>query len=330
MEIVHNEVKMMIRSIAVLTSGTDGPGMNAALRALTRTALFEKSKVWGVEDGFSGLIDDHIRELDTISVSDIIQRGGTFLGTSYCPAFETVEGRQKAYENLKKYGIEGMAVIGGDGTMRGAKTFGDEYDFPIVGIPATIENDIWGTDYTIGCDTAANTIVQALNKLRDTASSHRRVIVVGVAGKKYGWLPLIAGIASGAEFILVPEMAHDIDGVAKRLKIRHENGKTYSIVVVADGYGDVMQIGHQLAEKTNLDTRVSVLDLILRGGSPTVEDRVKASQLGERAALALLSGLYNIVFGYNKGDIVTIDLNDAVNNKKDLDQDLLHIAEVIA
>ncbi len=320
----------MLKNIAVLTSGTDGPGMNAALRAVTRTALFEKSKVWGVEDGFSGLIDDHIKPLNTLSVSDIIQRGGTFLGTSYCPAFETPQGRQKAYENLQKYGIEGMVVIGGDGTMNGAKVFGDEFNFPIVGIPATIENDIWGTDYTIGCDTAANTIVQALNKLRDTASSHRRVIVVGVAGEKYGWLSLISGIASGAEFILVPEMTCDVDDISTRLKERHQNGKTYSIVVVADGYGDVMQIGKQIAEKTKLDTRISVLDLILRGGSPTVEDRVKASQLGERAALALLSGLYNIVFGYKKGEIVTIDLNDVVKNRKELDKDLLHIAEVIA
>ncbi|WP_196593509.1 ATP-dependent 6-phosphofructokinase [Pectinatus sottacetonis] len=319
----------MVKSIAVLTSGTDSPGMNAAIRAVTRTALFEKASVWGVKDGFSGLVNDQIYQLNSVSVSDVIQCGGTFLGTSFCPEFETEKGRKQAYNNLKRHEIEGIVVIGGDGTMKGAKVFGDEYDFPIVGIPATIENDIWGTDYTIGSDTAANTIVEALNKLRDTASSHRRVIVVEVAGKKCGWLPLVSGIAGGAEFILVPEVATDLNQLVEDLKKRHAEGKTYSLIVVGDGYDNIMNIGKTISEKTKLDTRISVLDLILRGGAPTVEDRVKASQLGEKAALALISGLYNIVLGYNKNDLVSIDLNDAVNNKKELDKEYMRIAKIL-
>lgn len=319
----------MIKSIAVLTSGTDSPGMNAAIRAVTRTALFEKSIVWGVTDGYYGLVHDQIEPLKSISVSDIIQRGGTFLGTSFCPEFETSAGRKKAFDNLKKHEIDGMIVIGGDGTMRGAKIFNDEFDFPIVGIPATIENDIWGTDYTIGCDTAANTVVEALNKLRDTALSHRRVIVVEVAGKKCGWLPMVSGIASGAAYILVPEYKVDIDELVEELKKRHSCGKTYSLIVVADGCGDIMKIGKEIADKTKLDTRISVLGLILRGGSPSVEDRVKASRLGEKAALALLSGLYNMVVGYKKNDIVTIALNDAVNDKKDLDREYVRLSKIL-
>lgn len=319
----------MIKNIAVLTSGTDSPGMNAAVRSVTRTALFEGSIVWGVIDGFSGLVYDHMKQLKSTSVSDIIQRGGTFLGTSFCDEFKTTEGRKTAYNNLRKHNIDGMILIGGDGTMKGAQIFSSEYDFPIVGIPATIENDIWGTDYTIGCDTAANTVVQALNKLRDTALSHRRVIVVEVTGKKYGWLPMVSGIASGAEYVLVPEYKVNMDELVDKLKKRHASGKTYSLIVVADGCGDTMKIGKELAERTKLDIRLSVLDLILRGGSPTVEDRVKASCLGERAALALLSGLYNIVLGYKKNDIVAVNLNDAVNNTKILDEDYVHLSKIL-
>ncbi|MDQ0203330.1 ATP-dependent 6-phosphofructokinase [Pectinatus haikarae] len=319
----------MIKSIAVLTSGTDSPGMNAAIRAVTRAVLFEKKTVWGVNDGFYGLVHDEMNLLKSISVSDTIQRGGTFLGTSFCPEFETTAGRKRAFENLRKHKIDGMIVIGGDGTMKGAKVFSEEFAFPIVGIPATIENDIWGTDYTIGCDTAANTVVEALNKLRDTALSHRRVIVVEVSGKKCGWLPMVSGIASGAEYILVPEYSIDMDGLVKALKKRHTLEKTYSLIVVADGCGDIMKIGREIAEKTHLDTRISVLDLILRGGSPTVEDRVKASRLGEKAALALLSGLYDMVIGYDRNDIVTIDLKDAVANTKELDREYARIARIL-
>lgn len=319
----------MIKSIAVLTSGTDSPGMNAAIRSVTRTALFENSTVWGVKDGFYGLVHDQITQLGYTSVSDIIQRGGTFLGTSYCKEFQTKEGRKKAFENLRKHNIEGMILIGGDGTMQGAKAFTDEYDFPTVGIPATIENDIWGTDYTIGCDTAANTVVEALNKLRDTALSHRRVIVVEVTGKKYGWLPIVAGIASGAEYVLVPEYEIDMEQLIKSLKKRHSCGKTYSLIVVADGCGDITKIGKKIADETKLDTRISVLDLILRGGSATVEDRVRASRLGEKAALALLSGLYNLVIGYQKNDIVMINLNDAVNNKKELSSEYIRLSKIL-
>jgi len=319
----------MLKSIAVMTSGGDSPGMNAAARAVVRTALYEGVKVWGIRDGYHGLLEENMFEMKSKDVGDIIQRGGTFLGTARCKRWKTPEGRMLGYQHLVDRGIQGLCVIGGDGSLRGASLLSQETGIPIVGLPGTIDNDVWGSDYTIGCDTAANTIIDAINKLRDTASAHRRVIVMEVMGRSSGWLALVAGISGGAEYILVPEEPFDLDKLCEDMKNAYAQGKRYILVVVAEGAGNAQEIGDFIAKKTELDTRVTVLGHIQRGGSPTVIDRVRASQLGEQAALALISGLSDVVFGFSKGRVVSIDLHDSVNNKKQLDPEYLHLAKVL-
>ena len=211
----------MLKCIGVMTSGGDSPGMNAAARAVVRTALFEGVEVWGINNGYKGMIEDDMRQLESRDVGDIIQRGGTFLGTARSPEFKTEEGRKVAYENLRRHGIEGVVVIGGDGSLTGGALLG-KLGIPIVGLPGTIDNDVWGTDYTIGADTAANTIVDAINKLRDTASAHRRIIIIEVMGRKSGWLAMTAGIAGGAEYVLVPEVKYDVDEMCQELKASYD------------------------------------------------------------------------------------------------------------
>lgn len=318
----------MLNCIAVMTSGGDSPGMNAAARAVVRTALYEEVEVWGINNGYKGMIEDDMYKLSSRNVSDIIQRGGTFLGTARSPEFKTEEGRKKALSNLKKHGIEGLVIIGGDGSLTGGALL-SKLGMPIVGLPGTIDNDVWGTDYTIGADTAANTIVDAINKLRDTASAHRRIILIEVMGRKSGWLAMMSGIAGGAEYVLVPEVKYNIDTMCKELRESYDKGKRYSIVVVAEGAGSAIEIGKIVGEETGIDTRVSVLGHIQRGGSPSVQDRMKASMLGEKAALALISGISNVVFGFDAGKVVSIDLSDAVNNQKTLDPELVRLARVL-
>ena len=320
----------MLKSIAVMTSGGDSPGMNAAVRAVTRTALHQGVKVWGIRGGYHGMLDEDIFEMQSKDVSDIIQRGGTFLGTARCKRFQTPEGRMLGYKNLVDRGIQGLVVVGGDGSLRGASTLSQETGLPIVGLPGTIDNDVWGTDYTIGCDTAANTILDAMNKLRDTASAHRRIIVLEVMGRSSGWLAMVAGISGGAEYILVPEEPFDLDQICESMKAEYEKGKRYILMVVAEGAGKASDIGPIIAEKTGRDTRVSKLGHIQRGGSPSVIDRVNASRLGEHAALAIISGLSDIVFGFNRGHVVSINLHDAVSNKKPLDPQYMRLAKVLA
>ena len=321
---------MIKKAIAVMTSGGDSPGMNAAARAVVRTALYEGVKVYGINNGYQGMLDDDIEELTSRSVSDLIQRGGTFLGKARCPEFKTPEGRRKGYENLVKRGIEGLVIIGGDGSLTGGSLLSKETGLPIVGLPGTIDNDVWGMDYTIGCDTAANTIVDAINKLRDTASAHRRIMLVEVMGRNSGWLAMMSGIAGGAEFVLVPEVKFNIDTMCEEIKEMYDAGKRYSIIVVAEGAGSAIEIGKAVEEKTGIDTRVSVLGHIQRGGSPTVEDRMKASMLGEKAALAIISGASDVVFGFNEGKVVAVNLFEAVNNTKTLNPELVRLARVLA
>jgi 6-phosphofructokinase 1 len=320
----------MLKSIAVMTSGGDSPGMNAAVRAVTRTALHQGVKVWGIRGGYHGMLDEDIFEMQSKDVSDIIQRGGTFLGTARCKRFQTPEGRMLGYKNLVDRGIQGLVVVGGDGSLRGASTLSQETGLPIVGLPGTIDNDVWGSDYTIGADTAANTILDAMNKLRDTASAHRRVIVLEVMGRSSGWLAMVAGISGGAEYILVPEEPYDIDQICEHMKEDYERGKRYILMVVAEGAGKASDIGPIIAQKTGIDTRVSKLGHIQRGGSPSAIDRLNASRLGEHAALAIISGLSDIVFGFSRGHVVSINLHDAVNNKKQLDPGLVRLAKVLA
>jgi 6-phosphofructokinase 1 len=319
----------MLKSIAVMTSGGDSPGMNACTRAVVRTALYEGCEVWGVNNGYHGLLEEDMFKMKRKDVGDIIQRGGTFLGTARCKRWETPEGRMQGYQNLVSRGIQGLVVIGGDGSLRGASLLSKETGMPIVGLPGTIDNDVWGTDYTIGCDTAANTCIDAINKLRDTASAHRRCIVLEVMGHRSGWLAMTAGIAGGAEYILVPEEEYDLDAICADMSEAYKKGKRYILVVVAEGAGSGQEIGQYIMEHTKIDTRVSVLGHIQRGGSPTVIDRVKASQLGEQAALAIMSGLSDVVFGFDRGHVVAINLHDAVNNKKTLDPEYAHLAKIL-
>ena len=239
------------------------------------------------------------------------------------------ETRKEALKILQSHGIEGLVIIGGDGSLTGGSLLSD-LGMPIVGLPGTIDNDVWGSDYTIGADTALNTILDAINKLRDTASAHRRIIVLEVMGRKCGWLAMMAGIAGGAEYVLVPEVKYDLNKICDELKTSYDNGRRYSIVVVAEGVGSAVDIGKEIGEKTGIDTRVTVLGHVQRGGSPTAEDRVKASMLGEKAALALLNGQSNIVFGINEGKVVAIDLHDSVNNNKTLDPELVRLARVLS
>ncbi|MBR1805025.1 MAG: ATP-dependent 6-phosphofructokinase, partial [Selenomonadaceae bacterium] len=220
----------MVNAIAVMTSGGDSPGMNAAARAVVRTALYEGVKVFGINNGYKGMLADDIVELSRRSVSDLIQRGGTFLGTARCKEFKTEEGRRKGLENLQKHGIEGLVIIGGDGSLTGGSLLSKMGGIPIVGLPGTIDNDVWGTDYTIGCDTAANTAVEAINKLRDTASAHRRIMVVEVMGHTSGWLAMVSGIASGAEYIIVPEVKYDIDEMCEEIVESYKGGRRYTII----------------------------------------------------------------------------------------------------
>ena len=319
---------MVKNAIAVMTSGGDSPGMNAAARAVVRTAIFEGIKVYGINNGYKGMLADDIHELTTRSVSDMIQRGGTFLGTARCKEFKTEEGRRQGLENLRKRDIEGLVIIGGDGSLTGGSLL-SKMGMPIVGLPGTIDNDVWGSDYTIGCDTAANTAVDAINKLRDTASAHRRIILVEVMGHTSGWLAVTAAIAGGAEYVIVPEVKYDLDDMCAEIVESYKSGRRYCIIVVAEGAASAITLGREVGEKTGIDTRVSILGHIQRGGSPTVEDRMKASMLGERAALAIISGASNVVFGFDEGRVVAINLFDSVNNKKTLDPELVRIANVL-
>lgn len=319
----------MLKSIAVLTSGGDCPGMNAAIRAVVRAAKAEQMEVFGIRNGYAGLIAGDMVRLDSRSVGDIIQRGGTFLGTARSKEFRTPAGQQKAAHVLQKENIGSLVVIGGDGSLRGAQALG-KFGFQVVGLPGTIDNDMWGTDYTIGFDTAVNNVVDAINKLRDTASSHGRVMVVEVMGRHSGWIGLTAGLAGGAELILIPEIPFMLPDVCQQLRNSRAAGKLYSIVVIAEGAGSGVEIGKEIRAHTGLDTRVSVLGHIQRGGAPTVFDRVLASNLGAAAVALLREGKSNLMVGSQNGQIVPIDINIAVGKTKSIDDKLYALAGVLS
>ena len=288
-----------MKKIGVLTSGGDSPGMNPAIRAVVRKAIYHNIEVFGIYGGYSGLISGNIKKLELGSVGDIIHRGGTMLHTARCPEFKTPEGQQKGIEQLKAHGIEGLVVIGGDGSYRGARALSQQ-GYPCVGVPGTIDNDIPGTEVTIGFDTALNTVIDALDKIRDTATSHERTFVIEVMGRDAGDLALYAGLAGGAETILIPEEGYDMDEVTDRLRKGQERGKKHSIIIVAEGVCNGNDIAKQLKEATNFDVRVSVLGHIQRGGSPTAADRVLASRLGARAVELLIEGKGGRAVGIEK------------------------------
>ncbi|MCP3030556.1 6-phosphofructokinase [Halobacillus sp. A1] len=318
-----------MKKIGVLTSGGDAPGMNAAIRAVVRKAIYHGMEVYGVKHGYQGLIDGSIEKMELGSVGDIIQRGGTVLYSARCEEFKTEEGQQKGIDQLRKHGIEGLIVIGGDGSFRGAKKL-TEKGYPCIGVPGTIDNDIPGTDYTIGFDTALNTITDAIDKIRDTATSHERTYVIEVMGRDAGDLALWSGLADGAESIIVPEMAEEFDEVIERLKRGHDRGKKHSIIIVAEGVTSAVDFSKRVKEATDLETRVTVLGHTQRGGSPSASDRVLASRLGAYAVDLILEGKAGCMVGIEKNKLVDHDIIEVLNRKHSIDLDMYRLSKELS
>jgi 6-phosphofructokinase 1 len=322
-----------IKKIGVLTSGGDAPGMNAAIRSVTRSAVFNGLEVMGIKQGYSGMINSDFIPLEASSVSDIIQRGGTILKTARCEEFRTPEGRLKAYNNLRNAQIDGVVVIGGDGSFTGARLFNEEHDIPFVGIPGTIDNDIYGTDYTIGYDTALNTVVEAVDKIRDTASAHNRMFFVEVMGAEAGFIALFSGIATGAEAIIIPELKDEESDLIKILEPGNSRKKSSSLIIVAEG--DEGGGAFALAERVkstfpDRDIRVSVLGHLQRGGSPSAIDRVNASRLGYAAVEALLDDQKSVMVGIMDDEITLVPFRRAVKLHKDVNHDLVNLAKILS
>jgi len=319
----------MIKKIGVLTSGGDAPGMNAAVRAVVRTAISKGMEVFGVRRGYTGLISGDIFPMDERSVSDIIHRGGTVLYTARCPEFRTAEGVAKAKAKCDELGIEGLVVIGGDGSFRGAADLSAQ-GVLCIGLPGTIDNDIACTDYTIGFDTAMNTAMEMVDKLRDTSQSHDRCSVVEVMGRGAGHIAVNTGIACGATDIITKEVPYDIDAIAKTMLEKKARGKQNFVVVVAEGIGHAQEIATLLQEKTHIETRATILGHVQRGGSPTVRDRVEATRMGYYAVELLEQGIGNRVVGIKNSEIVDYDIQEALQMQKPYDIKLHKIAEQIA
>jgi 6-phosphofructokinase 1 len=318
-----------MKRLGILTSGGDAPGMNAAIRAVVRKCIYHDVEIYGIKNGFQGLMEGNIEKMDVGSVGDIIQRGGTMLYSARSAEFKTEEGQQKGIEQLKKFGIQGLIVIGGDGSFRGAQKL-TEKGFPCIGVPGTIDNDIPGTDFTIGFDTALNTIIEAIDKIRDTATSHERTYIIEVMGRDAGDLALWAGLADGAESILIPEKKDDLDEVVSRLKRGIERGKKHSIIILAEGVGSGIEYGELISKAANLETRVTVLGHIQRGGSPTANDRVLASRLGAKAVDLLLAGKAGRMVGIQKNQLVDHDINDILNNTHSIDEEMYQLSKELS
>ena len=316
-----------INCIGILTSGGDAPGMNAAIRAVTRSAIFGGFKVKGIYRGYRGLITGEIQEFKTQNVSNIIQAGGTILKTARCKEFQTPEGRQLAYETLKKEGIDALVVIGGDGSLTGARIFATEFNFPIVGLPGTIDNDLYGTDKTIGYDTALNTIMECVDKIRDTATSHERLFFIEVMGRDAGFLALNGAIATGAEAAIIPEISTEVDQLAELIQSGFRKSKNSSIVLVAESpiTGGAMALAERVKnEYPQYDVRVTILGHLQRGGSPTAIDRILASRMGAAAVDALLEDQRNVMIGIRNDEIVYGPFSKAIKNDKPINRELLN------
>ncbi|WP_010274874.1 6-phosphofructokinase [Paenibacillus senegalensis] len=316
---------MSVKSIAVLTSGGDSQGMNAAVRAVVRSAIVHNLEVYGIQRGYQGLLNDDIRKMDLRSVGDIIQRGGTILQTARCLEFQTEEGQKRGAENLRKRGIDSLVVIGGDGSYQGAYKL-SKLGIRTMGLPGTIDNDIAYTDFTIGFDTAVSIVVDAVNKLRDTMTSHERSSVVEVMGRHCGDIALYSGLACGAETILVPEVPYELDEVAHRMKENFDNGKRHSIIIAAEGVGKCDDIAAYIHKVNGIEPRVTVLGHIQRGGTPTHNDRILASRLGDFAVRRLLAGDSGKACGVIRGELVATDFEKVVGTKKEFDIELYNLA----
>tara|TARA_B110000902_G_scaffold152541_1_gene175214 strand:+ start:7999 stop:8982 length:984 start_codon:yes stop_codon:yes gene_type:complete len=322
-----------IKKIAVMTSGGDAPGMNAAIRAVVRSCAYYSLGCVGIYRGYEGLIEDDLTELNARSVNNIINKGGTILKSARSTEFRTKEGRQKAHKNLLKRDIEALVVIGGDGSFTGAVIFNEEFNFPVIGIPGTIDNDIFGTSHTLGYDTALNTAVDAIDKIRDTASSHNRLFFVEVMGRDAGFIALNAGVGAGAEEILIPEEDLGLDRMLESLEKSRRAGKSSSIVVVAEGDKSGRNV-YELAQyvEENLpeyDVRVSVLGHMQRGGSPSCFDRVLASRLGVKSVELLLDGKTNLMVGLKDNEIITTSISEAIKGGHSINQELLRVSDII-
>lgn len=318
-----------IKRIGVLTSGGDAPGMNAAIRAVVRKGIFHGLEVFGINRGYEGLIHGEIQDLNIGSVADIVLRGGTILKTARSEEMRTSEGQQKALEQLHKFNIDALVIIGGDGSFRGAQTLAKK-GIKIIGIPGTIDNDIAGTDLTIGFDTAVNTVVDAVGKIRDTASSHERTFIVEVMGRNCGNIALQAGLACGAESILVPEIPYNINEICEKLKRGHQRGKKHSIILVAEGTGSAYKIGREIHDCSGFETRITVLGHIQRGGNPSALDAVIAAAMGGKAVETLLENESNKMTAYVNQVVVSRPLEDAYGERRPFNRELYDLANELS
>ncbi|MBS6063837.1 6-phosphofructokinase [Criibacterium bergeronii] len=318
-----------MKRIAVLTSGGDAPGMNAAIRAVVRYSIYNGLQVFGVKRGYKGLIEGDLKEMTIPSVGDIIHRGGTILRSARCLEFQEEIGREKALNILNIFKIDGLVAIGGDGTFRGAMAL-SEMGFPVIGVPGTIDNDLSYTDYTIGFDTSVNTVLDAVTKLRDTTSSHERVSVVQVMGRNCGDIALYAGLGGGAEAVIVPEVEFDMDKLSENVSSSMNRGKNQSIILVAEGVGSAEEICKKLQEKTGLEARTTILGHIQRGGNPTSNDRVLASKLGQKAVQCLIEGKSSRVVGIRSNEIIDMDIHEALKMERKFDMNMYNLINILA
>ena len=326
-------MKKKVTRIGVVSSGGDSPGMNACIRAVVRTAIYNGLEVYGIMRGFSGMVEDDIIRMESRSVANIIQRGGTILKTSRCKEFYEKEGRMKAYANLKKRGIDGLVIIGGDGSFRGAQIFSNEFDIPCIGLAGTIDKDIAGTDFTIGFDTAVNTAVEAIDKIRDTADAHDRLFIIEVMGRDAGYIALHSGIATGAENILIPERKTEIEEIISQLAEKERRRKLVNLIVVAEGdeFGGANEVAKIIKDRLPLlEVRVCILGHIQRGGSPSCMDRLIASRMGYHAVECLVEGRFNVFVGIVNNKMSYIPLNEAVKKKQRISEEWLKIVKILA
>ncbi len=322
-----------VTRIGVLSSGGDSPGMNAAIRAVVRTGLHHGLEVFGIMRGYSGMVEDDIIKMESRSVANIIQRGGTILKTARCKEFFEYEGRKKAYQNLKKRGINGLVILGGDGSFRGAQIFSNEFDIPCIGLPGTIDKDIAGTDFTIGFDTAVNTAVEAIDKIRDTADAHDRLFVIEVMGRDAGYIALHSGIATGAENILIPERKTVMIDILHSLEEKERRKKLVNLIVVAEGdeFGGATEVARIIKDKMpNQEVRVCILGHIQRGGSPSCMDRLIASRMGYHAVESLVEGRHNVFVGIVNNKMHYIPLNEAVKKKQRISEEWMKIVKILS
>ncbi|QFT89860.1 6-phosphofructokinase [Bacillus sp. THAF10] len=318
-----------MKKIGVLTSGGDSPGMNAAVRAVVRKAIYHNLQVYGIYQGYAGLMAGNIKKLELGSVGDIIHRGGTMLYTARSEEFKTLEGQQKGIEQLNRHGIEGLVVVGGDGSYRGAQKL-TQHGFPCIGLPGTIDNDIPGTDYTIGFNTALHTVIDAIDKIRDTATSHERTFIIEVMGRHAGDIALWAGLAGGAETIIIPEIDFKLEDVVGRIKSGQKRGKKHTIIVLAEGVSNGMDFAKLIEKETNLDTRVSVLGHIQRGGTPTAFDRVLASRMGGHAVELLMNGKAGRAVGMEKNQLVDYSFDEVFAMPHHIDESMYRLSQELS